>query len=104
MRSADTATTQTGLLREEGGLGSSQERRSHTRKAQRNRKSNRPGESRSRLKRGRVHSEYSGLILSADSAFGFLGVYEPCGTVLRLRIPFLVHKVTLKIQTKQTKV
>lgn len=42
-----------------------------------------------------VHSENGGLVLSADSALGFLGVHEPRGTTLGLRIAFLVHDVPL---------
>lgn len=44
---------------------------------------------------GEVHSEYGGLVLSADSAFGFLGVHEPHGATLGLRITFLFHDVAL---------
>lgn len=47
-----------------------------------------------RRKRG-SNSEYGGLVLSADSALGFLGVNEPRGATLRLRIPFLFHNVPL---------
>lgn len=42
-----------------------------------------------------VHSEYGGLILSADSALGFLGVHEPRGAALGLRVPLLLHDVPL---------
>lgn len=43
-----------------------------------------------------VHSEYGGLVLSADSALGLLGVHEPRGATLGLRICFLFHKVPLE--------
>lgn len=32
--------------------------------------------------RVRIHSEYGGLVLSADSALGFLLVHQPCGAAL----------------------
>lgn len=55
----------------------------------------RPGpEVRGREGRG-VHSEYGGLVLSADSALGFLGVHEPRGAALGLRLPLLLHEVPL---------
>lgn len=41
------------------------------------------------------HSENGGLVLSTDSALGFLGVPEPHGTALGLRIPLLLHCVPL---------
>lgn len=44
---------------------------------------------------GRVRSEYSSLVLSADGALGFLGVHEPCGAGLSLRPRLLVHHVPL---------
>lgn len=49
-----------------------------------------------------VHSEYGGLVLSADSALGLLGVHEPRGATLGLRICFLFHKVPLEKKKKQT--
>lgn len=48
-----------------------------------------------------VRSEYGGLILSADSALGFLGVHEPRGAALGLRIPLLFHKIPLKTTRKR---
>lgn len=52
-------------------------------------------------KRRGVRSEYGGLILSADSALGFLGVYEPRGAALR--IPLLLHDVPLQTQMEGIK-
>lgn len=51
-----------------------------------------------------VHSEYGGLVLSADSALGFLGVHEPRGAALGLRVAFLLHHVPLETQTRGVKV
>lgn len=51
-----------------------------------------------------VHSEYGGLVLSADSALGILGVHEPRGAALGLRVPFLLHHVPLETQTRGVKV
>lgn len=48
-----------------------------------------------------VRSEYGGLILSADSALGFLGVHEPRGAALGLRIPLLFHKIPLKTHDRK---
>lgn len=50
-----------------------------------------------------VHSEYGGLVLSADSALGVLGVHEPCGATLGLRIRFLFHEVPLGKKQKQNR-
>lgn len=43
--------------------------------------------------------EYGGLVLSADSAFGFFGVHQPRGATLGLRVTLLFRNVTLWTQT-----
>lgn len=41
-------------------------------------------------------SEYGGLVLSADSALGFLGVHQPGSTALGLRVPLLFQQIPLQ--------
>lgn len=50
---------------------------------------------------GRIHSEYGGLVLSADSALGFLLVHQPRGAALRLSVPFLLRDVPLWTQRER---
>lgn len=40
-------------------------------------------------------SEYGGLVLGADGALGVLGVHQPRGTALRLRVGLQLHWVHL---------
>lgn len=41
------------------------------------------------------HSEYGGLVLGADGALGVLGVHQPRGAALRLRVGLQIHWVHL---------
>ena len=41
------------------------------------------------------HSEYGGLVLGADGAFGVLGVHQPRGAALGLGVGLQLHRVHL---------
>lgn len=62
----------------------------------------RPGASSDVRKRGGwgVHSEYGGLILSADCTLWFIGVHEPRGAALWLGISLLFQKGALETQIR----
>lgn len=48
---------------------------------------------------GEFRSEYGGLVLGADGAFGLFGVHQPRGAPLGLRVTLLLRDVTLWTQT-----
>lgn len=81
-----------------GGRGPAQRGESHSERHTEGR-GRKKGETRPRGQRSgggrRVHSEYGGLVLSADSALGFLGVHQPRGAALGLGVPLLFHEVPL---------
>lgn len=48
--------------------------------------------------RGKVHSENGGLILGADGSLRLLGIHQPCGAALGLRVALLLGDVALPTQ------